>query len=131
MFFSLVPPSKKLKYGKPTVKKNTLYILPNGNPEKNYCSQFILSGNQSRCPFAHIKVCKKCPKVNPYCEDILDSIMFKPVLDGAKLPTFCAKYLSLSNSQILGVFFGFVCEKSRRAGQRTMKFTPCKCEQNT
>ena len=25
-----------------------------------------------------IKVCKKCPKVNPYCDVIFDPIMFKP-----------------------------------------------------
>ena len=30
-----------------------------------------------------IKVCKKCPKVKPYCEPIFDPIMFKPFLDGA------------------------------------------------
>ena len=31
-----------------------------------------------------IKVCKKCPKVNPYCDAIFDPILFKPFLDGAK-----------------------------------------------
>ena len=31
-----------------------------------------------------IKVCKKCPKVNPYCDAICDPILIKPFLDGAK-----------------------------------------------
>ena len=31
-----------------------------------------------------IKVCKKCPKVNPYCDAICDPILIKPCLDGAK-----------------------------------------------
>ena len=31
-----------------------------------------------------IKVCKKCPKVNPYCDAICDPILVKPFLDGAK-----------------------------------------------
>ena len=42
-----------------------------------------------------IKVCKKCPKVNPYCDAICDPILIKPFLDGAKWPKFCAKYFSL------------------------------------
>ena len=42
-----------------------------------------------------IKVCKKCPKVNPYCDAICDPILIKPFLDGAKLPKFCAKYFTL------------------------------------
>ena len=42
-----------------------------------------------------IKVCKKCPKVNPYCDAIFDPILIKPFLDGAKWPKFCAKYFSL------------------------------------
>ena len=28
-----------------------------------------------------IKVCKKCPKVNPYCDAIFDPILMKPFLD--------------------------------------------------
>ena len=38
-----------------------------------------------------IKVCKKCPKVEPYCALIFDPIMFKPFLDDAYLPNFFAK----------------------------------------
>jgi hypothetical protein len=30
------------------------------------------------------KVCKKFPKVNPYCDAICDPILIKPFLDGAK-----------------------------------------------
>ena len=30
-----------------------------------------------------IKVCKKCPKVKPYCAPIFDPIVFKPFLDDA------------------------------------------------
>ena len=68
-----------------------------------------------------IEVWKKCPKVKPYCTPIFDLIMFKAFLDDAKLPKFCAKCFSLSKSQILGVFFGFVCEKTWRAGQIDLK----------
>ena len=38
--------------------------------------------------------------------------MFKSFLDDVELPKFCAKCFSLSKNQILGVFFGFVCEKN-------------------
>ena len=31
-----------------------------------------------------IEVCKKCPKVKPYCVPIFDPIMAKPFLDDAK-----------------------------------------------
>ena len=31
-----------------------------------------------------IKVCKKCPKGNPYCNAFFDPILFKPLLDGVK-----------------------------------------------
>ena len=31
-----------------------------------------------------IEVCKKCPKVKPYCAPIFDPIMIKPFLDDAK-----------------------------------------------
>ena len=48
-----------------------------------------------------IKVCKKCSKVNSYCDAIFDPIMFKPFLDGAKLPKYCAKYWSLSKMMTL------------------------------
>ena len=68
-----------------------------------------------------IEFWKKCPKVKPYCTPIFDLIMFKAFLDDAKLPKFCAKCFSLSKSQILGVFFGFVCEKTWRAGQIDLK----------
>ena len=67
-----------------------------------------------------IEVCKKCPKEKPYCAPIFDPIMFKPFLDDAILPKFCVKCFSLSNSHILGVFFGFVCEKSWGAGRGTI-----------
>ena len=53
-----------------------------------------------------IKVCKKCPKVKAYCVPIFDPIMFKPFLDDAKLPKFCAKCFSFQNCQIFGVLFG-------------------------
>ena len=45
---------------------------------------------------------------------IIANIIIKIVmddLDDAKLPTFCAKGFSLSTSQILHAFVGFVCEK--------------------
>ena len=45
--------------------------------------------------FREIKVCKKWPKVNPYCDAICDPILIKPFLDGAKWPKFFAKYSSL------------------------------------
>ena len=51
-----------------------------------------------------IEVCKMWPKVKLYCAPICDPIMFKPFLDDAKSPKFCAKCFSLSNSQILDVF---------------------------
>ena len=40
-------------------------------------------------------------------------------------PHFVPNIFLCQKSQILGVFFSFVCEKSWRAGRRTMKFTPC------
>ena len=53
-----------------------------------------------------IKVCKKCPKVKPYCDAIFDQIMSKPFLDGTKWPKFCVKYFSfVKKSKVLGVFF--------------------------
>ena len=55
-----------------------------------------------------IKVCKKCPKVNPYCDAIFDPILFKPFLDGAKWPKFCAKYFSLSQKSNIGSI-SFIC----------------------
>ena len=55
-----------------------------------------------------INVCKKCPKVNPYCNAIFDPILFKPFLDGAKWPKFCAKYFSLSKKSNIGCIF-FIC----------------------
>ena len=42
-----------------------------------------------------IKICKKCPKVNPYCDAIFDPIMFKPFLNGKNFPKFRVKYFSL------------------------------------
>ena len=58
--------------------------------------------------FREIKVFKKCPKVNPYCNAIFDPILFKPFLDGAKWPKFCAKYFSLSKKSNIGCIF-FIC----------------------
>ena len=55
-----------------------------------------------------IKVCKKCPKVKPYCAPIFDPIMFKPFLDDAKLPKFCAKCFSLSKKSSIGCIF-WIC----------------------
>ena len=56
-----------------------------------------------------IKVFKKCPKVNPYCNAIFDPILFKPFLDGAKWPKFCAKYFSLLKKSNIGcIFFIFL-----------------------
>ena len=56
-----------------------------------------------------IKVCKKCPKVNPYCDAICDPILIKPFLDGAKWPKFCAKYFSLLKKSNIGcIFFIFL-----------------------
>ena len=52
-----------------------------------------------------IKVCKKCPKVKLYCVPISDPIMFRPFLDAAKSPTFCAKCVSLSKQSIIGYIF--------------------------
>ena len=52
-----------------------------------------------------IKVFKKCPKVNPYCNAIFDPILFKPFLDGAKWPKFCAKYFSLLKKSNIGCIF--------------------------
>ena len=59
--------------------------------------------------FREIKVFKKCPKVNPYCNAIFDPILFKPFLDGAKWPKFCAKYFSLLKKSNIGcIFFIFL-----------------------
>ena len=52
-----------------------------------------------------IKVFKKCPKVKPYCVPIFDPIMFKPFLDGAKLPKFCAKCFYLSKQSNIACIF--------------------------
>ena len=54
-----------------------------------------------------IKVCKKCPKVKPYCALIFDPIMFKPFLDDAYLPKFLAKCFSLSKQSNIGCIFWF------------------------
>ena len=40
-----------------------------------------------------VKVCKKCAKLKPYCVPMFDPTMFKPFLDDAKLPTFCAFFV--------------------------------------
>ena len=40
-------------------------------------------------------------------------------------PNFVPNIFLCQKSQILGVFFSFVCETLWRAGRRTMKFTPC------
>ena len=42
--------------------------------------------------------------------------MFKPLLDYTKLPKFCAKLFVCQNSQLFGVFFGFVCGKKNLNG---------------
>ena len=55
--------------------------------------------------YSEIKVCKKCPKVNPYCNAIFDPILFKPFLDGAKLPKFCAKYFFVKKVKYWVCFF--------------------------
>ena len=55
-----------------------------------------------------IEVCKKCPKVKPYCVPIFDPIMVKPFLDDAKLPKFCTKYVSLSKQSNIGCIF-WIC----------------------
>ena len=56
-----------------------------------------------------IKVFKKCPKVNPYCNAIFDPILFKPFLDSAKWPKFCAKNFSLLKKSNIGcIFFIFL-----------------------
>ena len=56
-----------------------------------------------------IEVFKKCPKVNPYCNAIFYPILFKPFLDGAKWPKFCAKYFSLLKKSNIGcIFFIFL-----------------------
>ena len=52
-----------------------------------------------------IEVCKKCPKVKPYCVPIFDPIMVKPFLDDSKLPKFCTKYVSLSKQSNIGCIF--------------------------
>ena len=51
------------------------------------------------------KVSKSCPKVRPYCGPIYDPIMFKPFLDDAKLPKFCARCFSLSKQSNIGCIF--------------------------
>ena len=59
--------------------------------------------------FREIKVFKKCPKVNPYCNAIFDPILFKTFWDGAKWPKFCAKYFSLLKKSNIGcIFFNFL-----------------------
>ena len=55
-----------------------------------------------------IEVCKKCPKVKPYCMPIFDPIMVKPFLDDAKWPKFCTKYVSLSKQSNIGCIF-WIC----------------------
>ena len=55
-----------------------------------------------------IEVCKKCPKVKPYCVPIFDPIMAKPFLDDAKLPKFCTKYISLPKQSNTGCIF-WIC----------------------
>ena len=57
--------------------------------------------------FREIKVFKKCPKVNPYCNAIFDPILFKPFLYDAKLPKFCVKYF-FSNWSNIGCFW-WIC----------------------
>ena len=55
-----------------------------------------------------IKICKKCPKVEPYYAPIFVPIMFKPFLDDAKLPKFCANCFSLLNQSNIGCIF-WIC----------------------
>ena len=55
-----------------------------------------------------IEVCKKCPKVKPYCVPIFDPIMAKHFQDDAKLPKFCTKYVSLSKKLNTGCIF-WIC----------------------
>ena len=52
-----------------------------------------------------IEVCKKCPKVEPYCVPIFDPVMVKPFLDDAKWPKFYTKYVSLSKQSNTGCIF--------------------------
>ena len=58
-----------------------------------------------------IKVCKKCPKVKHYCAPIFIQICSKLFLQNFSncVPNV---FLCQSSRQILGVFLGFVCEKS-------------------
>ena len=54
----------------------------------------------------YIKVRKKCPNVKLYYVPIFDPIMFKPFLDDAELPKFCARCFYLSKqSNIECIFF--------------------------
>ena len=70
---------------------------------------FLLTAQWRKQWIREIKVFKKCPKVNPYCNAIFDPILFKPFLDGAKWPKFCAKYFSLLKKSNIGcIFFIFL-----------------------
>ena len=55
-----------------------------------------------------IEVWQKCPKVELYCVPIFDLILFKPFLDDAQLPKFCAKCFSLSKKSNIGCIF-WIC----------------------
>ena len=48
------------------------------------CYSICISALWRKQGIREIKVCKKCPKVSPYCNAIFDPILFKPLLDGAK-----------------------------------------------
>ena len=55
-------------------------------PGKYQIYYWIMDGpvhNGASNEIKEIMVCRKCPKVKPYCEPIFVPIMFKPFLDGA------------------------------------------------
>ena len=95
---------KKILWNKLASLKATLvqnYDRPNALQWVAQCTLHNGASNEIK----EIKVCKKWPKVKPYCAPICDPIMFKTFLDDAKLPKFSAKCFSLSKQSNIGCIF--------------------------